>query len=121
MESLDMKTRTRRILAAINDSMESAIDCEAATRSITTALSASIHIDHHLTDLIEQYAVLRFTHRRLASLRSLTRHPITNTDDKADDLHRKAVRTSEAHASAIHEWMHCVSDELFAALEALPE
>jgi hypothetical protein len=121
MESLDMKTATRRILAAINDSMESAIDCEAATRSITTALSASIHIDHHLMDLIEQYAVLRFTHRRLASLRSLTRNPITNTDDRADGLHRKAARTSEAHAYAIHEWMHCVSDELFAALESLPE
>jgi len=116
-----MKIRTRRILAAINDSMESAIDCEAATRSITTALSASFDIPLTLLDLIEQYAVLRFTHRRLAALRSLTRNPIADTNDRARDLHHTAVSTSEAHASAIHEWMHCVSDELFAALESLPE
>jgi len=116
-----MKTATHRIIAAIDESMEVTLDCETAVRSITTALSASIHINHDLANMIEQYAVLRFTHRRLASLRSMTRHPITDTDDRADDLYRKTLRTSEAHASAIHEWMHRVRDELFAALEALPD
>ena len=115
-----MKTRTRRILAAINDSMESAIDCEAATRSITTAMSASFDIPLTLLDLIEQYAVLRFTHRRLASLRSLTRHPISD-DDNAKQQHFAAVRAAEAHAGAIAQWKHSVLDALTAALEALPE
>lgn len=116
-----MKTRTRRILAAINDSMAVTHDCEAATRSITTALSASFDIPLALMDLIEQYAVLKFTHRRLAALRSLTSNIIADTDDRARDLHRNAVHAQQDHSSAVHEWMCSAHDALVTALEALPD
>jgi hypothetical protein len=114
-----MKTRTRRILSAINDAMEVTHDCEAAARSVTTLLSAGMNLDRRLLVLIETYAALRFTHRRLAALGNVTVDPINDTAG-AWDLRCKRLRASDRYAAAINQEMHYVLDSLTAALEALP-